>query len=74
MGVLERFNTFLDYPRNDAYFKPNTHFSAPFKARSSGPPWFVIVGIAGLSIASLAGLGLLLAKRRRHSIGEGEAQ
>jgi hypothetical protein len=72
MEVLERFNTFLDYPRNDAYFKPNTHFGAPFKAEFSGLPWLVIVGIVGIVVASLAGLGLGIAKRRRHSIGVGE--
>jgi|JI10StandDraft_1071094.scaffolds.fasta_scaffold243811_2 hypothetical protein len=29
--VLSRFNIILDYSRNEAYFKPNSRFSAPFK-------------------------------------------
>lgn len=31
MEVLSRFNIILDYSRNEAYFKPNNRFSAPFK-------------------------------------------
>ncbi|HNZ95128.1 MAG TPA: NAD(P)-dependent oxidoreductase [Sphaerochaeta sp.] len=31
MEVLRRFNIILDYSRNEAYFKPNNRFSAPFK-------------------------------------------
>ncbi len=32
MEVLSRFNIILDYSRNEAYFKPNNRFSAPFKS------------------------------------------
>ena len=65
MEVLQRFNTILDFQRNEAYFKPNTSFNAPFKARLSGPPWSVILGIAVASVVSFAGLVLLRARRRR---------
>ncbi len=65
MEVLQRFNTILDFQRNEAYFKPNASFNAPFKARFRGPPWSVILGIAVVSVASFAGLILLRARRRR---------
>jgi hypothetical protein len=65
MDVLQRFNTILDYPRNEAYFRPNTRFTAPFKKRYSGFPWFAIVGIAVVSVASLVGLAWRAARRRR---------
>jgi hypothetical protein len=67
MDVLQRFNTILDYPRNEAYFRPNTRFKAPFKARYSGFPWFAIVGIAVVSVAALVGLAWLGARRRRNA-------
>jgi hypothetical protein len=67
MDVLERFNTILDYPRSEAYFRPNTRFDEPFRRNSSGPPWFVAAGIAVVSAASLAWLASLLVKRRRNS-------
>ena len=59
MEVLQRFNIILDFQRNEAYFKPNTSFNAPFKARFSGPPLSVILGIAVASVAVFAGLVLL---------------
>jgi Aspartyl protease len=31
MAVLSRFNFILDFARNEAHFKPNKRFSAPFK-------------------------------------------
>ena len=65
MEVLQRFNMILDFQRNEAYFKPNTTFSAPFKARFSGPPWSMILGIAVASVASFTGLVLLRVRRRR---------
>ncbi len=71
MEVLKRFNTFLEYQRNEAYFKPNTLFDAPFpnKGKFSGPPWFLFFGTAAISIVVLAGIGLLLVKRFRRPIG-----
>jgi predicted RNA-binding protein len=65
MEVLRRFNTILDFQRNEAYFKPNTSFSAPFKARFSGPSLSMILGIAVASVVLFAGLVLLRARRRR---------
>jgi hypothetical protein len=65
MEVLGRFNTLLDYSRNQAYFRPNSHFSAPFKRRLPLSTRLAIAGIAVTSMASLAGLGALLARRRR---------
>jgi hypothetical protein len=69
MEVLQRFNMILDFQRNEAYFKPNTTFNAPFKARLSGPPWPVILGIAVASVVSFIGLVLLRARRRRSHEG-----
>ena len=65
MEVLQRFNMILDFQRNEAYFKPNGSFNAPFKGRFSGPPWSVILGIAVAAVVSFAGLVLLRARRRR---------
>jgi hypothetical protein len=65
MEVLQRFNMILDFQRNEAYFRPNMSFNAPFKARVSGPPLSVILGIAVASVAAFAGLILLRARRRR---------
>jgi hypothetical protein len=47
MEVLSRFNTILDYPSNQAYFKPSARFAEPFKLRSSGPPPAAIAALAG---------------------------
>jgi hypothetical protein len=65
MEVLRRFNTILDFQRNEAYFKPNASFDAPFKAGVSGPPLSLILGIAVVSVALIAGLVLLRARRSR---------
>lgn len=65
MEVLQRFNLILDFQRGEAYFKPNTSFNAPFKARRSGPPRPVILGIAVAAVVSFAGLVLLRERRRR---------
>lgn len=66
--VLKRFNTILDYPRNEAYFKPNTLFDSAFTQTSSGPTRAVIVGVAVVSLALLAGLAFLGAKRRSRAV------
>jgi hypothetical protein len=63
MEVLKRFNTFLDYRSNVAYFKPNTNFDTPFKSKFSGPSWLAVVATAGISLVVLAGIGLILVKR-----------
>lgn len=64
MEVLQRFNTILDYPRNEAYFKPNTLFNAPFKSRSSGPPVAVMIGVAAALAASVGGVVVLFRRKR----------
>ena len=65
MEVLSRFHLILDYPRGEAYFKPNARFAAPFRVRASGPPWYAMAGLATVAVASPAGLALWFAKRRR---------
>jgi hypothetical protein len=65
MEVLQRFNMILDFQRNEAYFKRNTTFNAPFKAKFSGQPWSMILGIALASVVSFTGLVLLRVRRRR---------
>jgi hypothetical protein len=65
MEVLSRFNMLLDYPRNEAYLKPNARFAAPFRMRASGPPWYAKAGLAAVAVASPVGLALWFAKRRR---------
>jgi hypothetical protein len=67
MEVLSRFNLIFDYPRNEAYFKPNARFEAPFKVRASGPPWYAKAGLAALVVASLAGLALWFSKKRSNA-------
>lgn len=53
MEVLQRFNTILDYPKNQAYFKPNSLFAAPFNPRRSG--------LSGSTIAIATAVGTALA-------------
>jgi hypothetical protein len=65
MDVLARFNTMLDYPRNQAYFKPNARFADPFTIRRSGPPFALIVAIAGGVTLLAAWVALRRAKARR---------
>jgi hypothetical protein len=65
MDVLARFNTILDYPSNQAYFKPNARFAEPFRIRGSGPPLAVIGAIAG-GVVLLAAWGTVYrAKAKR---------
>jgi len=65
LEVLSRFNLIFDYPRNEAYFKPNSHFDAPFQVRHSGPPVYAKVGFAALILAILSGAALRVARHRR---------
>jgi hypothetical protein len=67
MEVLSRFNLIFDYPRNEAYFKPNSHFDAPFHVRPSGSPVYAKVGFAALIIAILVGSALRVARHRRRA-------
>jgi len=65
LDVLSRFNLILDYPRNQAYFKPNSRFDAPFKVRSSRLPRYAKGLLALAVLASLTGLMLYFTWRRR---------
>jgi hypothetical protein len=67
MEILRRFNLIFDYPRNEAYFKPNARFGAPFRVRAAGPPWYAKAGLAAVIVASLGGLALWFAKRRSNA-------
>jgi predicted aspartyl protease len=67
MDVLKRFNTILDYQRNEVYLKPNTFMSAPFQTRFSSPVTTILVAVAVVSFASLAGLVLFRARRRKRA-------
>jgi predicted aspartyl protease len=69
MEVLGRFNTILDYQRDALYLKPNAHFDAAFRTRVSGPALPIGIAIAVAAIASLAGLLVLRARRRRRLPG-----
>lgn len=69
MEVLSRFHILLDYPRGEAYFKPNAHFSRPFEVRTSRLPGYARALLALLGTATLVGLALFLAKRRRPAPG-----
>lgn len=58
MEVLSRFNTILDYPSNQAYFKPNTRFADPFRIRGSQASIVVAGAVAGVVIV-LAAWGIV---------------
>lgn len=63
--VLARFNSVLDFPSGQAYFKPNNRFSEPFKIRG-GVPWpFVIAAIGGAAIVVTTVLLVHRAKTKR---------
>jgi hypothetical protein len=65
MDVLSRFNTILDYPSNQAYFKPNARFAEPFRIRGSGPSLVVTGAVAG-GVVLLVGLAVVIrAKTKR---------
>ena len=66
MEVLKRFNTILDYRRNEAYFKPNKLFEEPFKSGSLNRRWSAVLVIAVVVVALILGLiGFLVRGRRR---------
>jgi hypothetical protein len=69
MEVLSRFNLILDYPRNEIYFRPNGRFGDPFHVGSAGPPWYAKAFLATLALAALAGLALVLSRRRHPAPG-----
>lgn len=64
MEVLARFNTILDYRRQEAYFRPNSRFEAPFGRRTRGAPWPVVFGVALSIVAVFSGMALTRARRR----------
>ncbi|MFZ4575637.1 MAG: aspartyl protease family protein, partial [Phycisphaerales bacterium] len=67
MDVLARFNTILDYPSNQAYFKPNARFAEPFRVRGSGPPLVLICAVAGGAMLLAAWAIVHRAKAKRAS-------
>jgi len=66
MDVLARFNTILDYPSNQAYFKPNARFAEPFRIRRSGPPLALLVAVAG-GIVLLVAWGVMRHRKARRA-------
>lgn len=54
MDVLSRFNTILDYPSNQAYFKPNARFTDPFRIRGSQASIIVAGAVAGVLVVLVA--------------------
>jgi hypothetical protein len=66
MDVLSRFNTILDFPSNEAYFKPNLRFEEPFKIRGAGPSLLFIASVAGAIVFASASVWFF-AKKRTHS-------
>jgi hypothetical protein len=67
MEVLKRFNTILDYRRNEAYFKPNKFFEEPFKPGSLSKRWSAVLAIAVVVAALILGLIRFLAKGRQRA-------
>jgi len=67
MEVLKRFNTILDYRRNEAYFKPNKFFGEPFKPGSLSKRWYAVLAIAVVVAALILGLIRFLAKGRQRA-------
>jgi hypothetical protein len=67
MEVLKRFNTILDYRRNEAYFKPNTLFGEPFKTGSLSKRWSEILVLAVVVAALILGLIWFLARGRQRA-------
>lgn len=64
MEVLARFNTILDYRRQEAYFRPNSRFDVPFGRRTRDVPWPVVFGVALSIVAVIVGVALTRARRR----------
>jgi hypothetical protein len=64
MDVLKRFNTILDYQRNEIFLKPNKFMNTPFQTRFSSPATILLAAIA-VPVALLAWLVLCRARRRR---------
>ncbi len=64
MEVLARFNTILDYRRQEAYFRPNSRFDVPFGRRTRDVPWPVVFGVVLSIVAVIMGVALTRARRR----------
>jgi hypothetical protein len=62
MEVLKRFNTILDYRRNEAYFKPNNLIGEPFKSGFSSKQRSAVLVIAVVAAALILGLVGFLAR------------
>jgi hypothetical protein len=68
MDVLSRFNTILDFPANEAYFKPNSRFAEPFRIRGSGPSFQFIAAIVVIALFASAAVWYLAKKRKQQSL------
>jgi hypothetical protein len=66
MDVLCRFNTILDFPANEAYFKPNSRFEEAFRIRGSGPSLLFVASLAGIILLASA-CTWYLARKRKHA-------
>jgi hypothetical protein len=62
MEVLKRFNTILDYRRNEAYFKPNNLIGEPFNPGFSSKQRSAVLVIAVVAAALILGLMGFLAR------------
>lgn len=68
MEVLSRFNTILDFPAGEAYFKPNSRFAQPFRIRSPGPSIQFVVTVVVIAMFITATLWFLARKRKHPSL------
>ena len=68
MDVLRRFNTLLDYPAGQAYFKPSATFATPFRPGIFARPWPAIA-LGAICLAALAALARSVRRRARPLAG-----
>ena len=65
MDVIKRFNLILDYPRDRAYFSPNTLMGSPYSITVPPPPVGAIVALAALPVGMAFGAVWYRARRAR---------
>ncbi len=68
LDVLARFNTILDFPANEAYFKPNSRFAEPFRIRGSRPSFQFIAAIVVIALLATAAVWYLSKKRKQQNL------
>ena len=66
MDVLSRFNMILNFQAQEAYFKPNSQFSEPFKIQGSRIALFFVASTAGILFLAVAGI-CYFAKKKKSS-------